>query len=140
MVFLSFVSLELIDFLTNYFNLLQPPLFTTGSKEMAPQSSRPTTIDHFFSNYQYPILMSAFATQVCHYQYIRRAEPAIESSSIRAASFPRPLRAGLGWAVVFVGLLTRITIAKIVIRDYSDPTLNQLPLRNAWRKVPEQGI
>ena len=85
--------------------------------------------------------MSAFATQVCHYQYIRRTEPAIESSStiVRSASFPRPLRAGLGWAVVFVGLLTKITFAKIAIRDSSDPILAHSAIRKAWR-APEQGL
>lgn len=84
--------------------------------------------------------MSAFATQVLHWQYIRRTEPAIESSSaVRAASFPRPLRAGLGWAVVFVGLLTKITFAKIAIRDSSDPIITQT-LRRPWSKAPEQGL
>jgi hypothetical protein len=100
----------------------------------------PSPVDRFFSNYQFPILMSAFAAQVCHHQYIRRSEPALDYSvSVIRTGFPRPLRAGLGWAVVFAGLLTRITIAKIAIRDSSDPILAQ-PALGPWKKEAEQGL
>ncbi|TVY34253.1 Solute carrier family 25 member [Lachnellula occidentalis] len=90
---------------------------------MAPP---PTETELFFARYQTPILMGAFATQICHHQYIKRAEPSIASSvkgAIKTTNFPRMLRAGLGWGVVFLGLLTEITLAKKAIRDYTDPVL-----------------
>ncbi|TVY59681.1 hypothetical protein LSUE1_G009029 [Lachnellula suecica] len=96
----------------------------------------PSPIDLFFARYQTPILMSAFATQVCHHQYIKRTEPSIASSvsgTLRAANFPRTLRAGLGWGVVFLGLLTEITLAKQAVIDYKDPILQ----RKAWKGPSE---
>lgn len=108
---------------------------------MAPPS-RPTAIDSFFANYQSPILVSTFAAQVCHYQYIHRTTPVLESPSgfARIVSFPRPLRAGLGWAAVFVGLLTQITLAKKTIRDYSDPVIAVTNHKKPWARTVEEGL
>ncbi|TVY30928.1 Mitochondrial basic amino acids transporter [Lachnellula hyalina] len=103
---------------------------------MAPP---PTQIDFFFARYQTPILMGAFATQICHHQYIKRTEPSIASSvkgAVRATNFPRTLRAGLGWGVVFLGLLTEITLAKQTIRDHTDPVLAQ-SLQKKWKRTSE---
>ena len=81
--------------------------------------------------------MGAFATQVCHYQYIKRTAPAAEwaPNTARAASFPRPLRAGLGWAVVFIGLLTKVTLAQKAVGDYKDPVVKHSLERKQW-KIP----
>ncbi|KAL2072236.1 hypothetical protein VTL71DRAFT_11579 [Oculimacula yallundae] len=102
----------------------------------------PTAADRFFATYQSPILMSAFATQVLHHQYIRRTTPTYESpaASFRITSIPRPLRAGLGWAAVFVGLLTQITLAKKTIRDYSDPVIAVTAQRKTWARKVEEGL
>ncbi|KAH7369859.1 hypothetical protein BKA65DRAFT_544582 [Rhexocercosporidium sp. MPI-PUGE-AT-0058] len=107
---------------------------------MAPPP--PTATDRFFAKYQSPILMTTFATQVLHYQYIRRTTPAFESpaASFRISSIPRPLRAGLGWAAVFVGLLTQITLAKKTIRDYSDPVIAIATQRKPWARTAEEGL
>lgn len=108
---------------------------------MAPPP-RPTAVDHFFARYQNPILMGAFATQVGHYQYIRRTSPAFEtvSSTVKAPAIPRTLRAGLGWAVVFIGLLTEITLAKKAVRDYSDPVVALASQRKQWRSPAQEGL
>lgn len=91
---------------------------------MAPPR-RPSTLDLFFAKNQNPILFSTFGLQICHYQYIKRTQPAVETArTLATASFtsvPRTLRAGLGWAVLFMGLLTKITLAKRTVREYSDP-------------------
>jgi hypothetical protein len=78
--------------------------------------------------------MSAFATQVGHYQYIKRTVPATEwaPNTARIASFPRPLRAGLGWAVVFLGLLTKITLAHKAVGDFRDPVVKHSLERKQW--------
>lgn len=83
--------------------------------------------------------MTTFAGQVLHHQFIRRAETAVTSStgSIRASSFPRPLKAGLGWALVFIGLITQITLAQTRIRDYSDPIVAHSLQRKQWNRVQE---
>ncbi|TVY56938.1 hypothetical protein LCER1_G001798 [Lachnellula cervina] len=104
---------------------------------MAPP---PTQTDLFFARYQTPILMGAFATQICHHQYIKRAEPSIASSAkgaIGTINFPRTLRAGLGWGVVFLGLLTKITLAKQAIRDHTDPVLAQSLQKKPWPRISE---
>lgn len=109
---------------------------------MAPPT-RPSDIDNFFARYQNPILGATFATQVLHYQYIRRTQPAIDSgisTAVRSSYFPRPLRAGLGWAVVFVGLLTQITLAKKSIRDYSDPIIAAKIDRKEWKFTSKEGL
>ncbi|KAG9237839.1 hypothetical protein BJ875DRAFT_492940 [Amylocarpus encephaloides] len=100
----------------------------------------PSRLDVFFTNNQTPILAGAFATQVCHHQYIKRSEPAIAStiSSSRAAFLPRPLKAGLAWGVVFVGLLTQITLAKQAVRDHKDPVLTQALRKQSWKRTTEE--
>jgi hypothetical protein len=109
---------------------------------MAPPT-RPSNVDTFFARYQNPILGATFATQVLHYQYIRRTQPAIDSgvsTAVRSSSFPRPLRAGLGWAVVFIGLLTKITLAKKSIRDYSDPIIAAKAEKKQWKHASKEGL
>jgi hypothetical protein len=110
---------------------------------MAPLAPpRPSSVDHFFAQYQNPILMGTFAGQVAHYQYIRHTTPTFEtlSNSIKAPAIPRTLRAGLGWAVVFIGLLTKITLAKKTIRDYSDPVVALASRRKEWRRPAPEGL
>jgi hypothetical protein len=108
--------------------------------DMAPPS-RPTSNDHFFSKHQIPILGGTFALQVGHYQYIRQTSPMLEvPTSFRNFTFPRPLRAGLGWAAVFVGLLTRITLAKKRIRDYSDPIIALKHQKKHWIPKSQEKI
>jgi hypothetical protein len=106
------------------------------------QPARPTSVDHFFARYQNPILLGTFATQVSHYQYIRRTSPAFEtvSSTVKAPALPRTLRAGLGWAVVFIGLLTKITFAKKTVGDYSDPVVALASQRKQWRRPIQEGL
>jgi hypothetical protein len=108
---------------------------------MAPPP-RPSPLDNFFARFQNPILGGTFAAQVAHYQYIRHTSPALEtaSSSVKAPALPRTLRAGLGWAVVFVGLLTKITLAKKTVRDYSDPLLVLASQRKEWRRPAQEGL
>jgi hypothetical protein len=104
---------------------------------MAPT---PTETDLFFARYQTPILMGTFATQICHHQYIKRTEPSIASSvagTIRTANFPRTLRAGLGWGLMFLGLLTEITLAKQAIRDFTDPVLAHSLQKKPWKRISE---
>ena len=82
--------------------------------------------------------MGTFATQICHYQYIRRTQPAFDSANaLKPGSFPRTLKAGLGWAVVFIGLLTQVTLAKKTVRDYSDPIIALASQRKQWKSSPE---
>lgn len=103
---------------------------------MAPPPP-PTAVDHFIAQSQTPILMSAFGLQVLHYQYIRRTQAAWDASpaSSRAISFlPRTFRAGLGWGVVFIGLLTQITLAKDAIRDHTDPVVARSLQSRAWKR------
>jgi len=109
---------------------------------MNSTTPRPTTADRFFANYRYPILMTTFATQVLHHQYIQRTTPSYESSSgsFKTTSLPRPLRAGLLWAVVFAGLLTKITLAQQTIRDYSDPVIALAAQKKIWKKAPEKPL
>jgi len=114
---------------------------------MAPPP--PSALDTLLSTHQTPILLSAFATQVAHYQFILRADPSFSSSApyhvssvFRSGRFaiPRPLRAGLGWAVVFVALLTRITVAKERVREArgrGDPVLRKPVLRDSWARIPQ---
>jgi len=108
---------------------------------MAPPP-RPSPVDNFFARFQTPILISTFAAQVAHHQYIRHTSPAFEtlSGSVRAPAIPRTLRAGLGWAVVFVGLLTKITLAKQTVRDYSDPIVALAAQRKEWRRPAQEGL
>jgi hypothetical protein len=108
---------------------------------MAPPP-RPSSLDNFFARYQNPILMGTFAGQVTHYQYIRHSSPAFEtvSSSVKGLAIPRTLRAGLGWAVVFIGLLTKITLAKKTVRDYSDPVVALASQRKEWRRPVQEGL
>jgi hypothetical protein len=108
---------------------------------MAPPP-RPSSLDNFFARYQNPILMGTFAGQVAHHQYIRHSSPAFEtvSSSVKGPAIPRTLRAGLGWAVVFIGLLTKITLAKKTVRDYSDPVVALASQRKEWRRPVQEGL
>ena len=108
---------------------------------MAPPNA-PSRVELFFANNQTPILLGAFATQVCHHQYLNRTEPAIASAatSIRSAYLPRRLRAGLGWGVVFLGLLTQITLSKQAVnavRDHNDPILAHLQQKRPWKPMTE---
>ncbi|CZS92610.1 uncharacterized protein RAG0_04873 [Rhynchosporium agropyri] len=107
---------------------------------MAPPP--PTAIDRFFATYQSPILMTTFGIQVLHHQYIRRTTPTYVSSaaSFRITSIPRPLRAGLLWGAVFVGLLTQITLAKKAIRDCSDPVIAVGTQRKLWARKVVEGL
>jgi hypothetical protein len=110
---------------------------------MAPPP-RPSSLDYFFARNQTPIIFSAFGLQVCHYQYIKRTQPAFEASrtlaSASLASMPRTLKAGLGWAAVFVTLLTEVTLAKKTIRDYSDPVIKVSSQRKVWAKASQEGL
>lgn len=116
--------------------------FSRSSPDMAPSTKQPTSIDYFFARNQMPILLGTFATQVGHYQYIRRTTPAVETYSnfVKAAPIPRALRAGLGWAAVFVGLLTQITLAKKSVRDYSDPIIAQSLQKKVWKRPSPEGL
>ncbi len=107
---------------------------------MAPPP-RPSSVDNFFARYQHSILMGTFVAQVGHHQYIRHTSPAFEAvNSVRAPAIPRTLRAGLGWAVVFVGLLSKITLAKKTIRDYSDPVVALASQRKEWRRPVQEKV
>jgi hypothetical protein len=108
---------------------------------MAPPP-RPSSIDNFIARYQTPILGTTFAGQVAHHQYIRHTTLAFEtlSSSIKVPAIPRTLRAGLGWAAVFIGLLTKITLAKKTIRDYSDPVVALASQGKEWRRPVQEGL
>ncbi|EKD15055.1 solute carrier family 25 protein [Drepanopeziza brunnea f. sp. 'multigermtubi' MB_m1] len=109
---------------------------------MAPPPP-PTAMDKLCAKYQSPILMGTFALQVAHHQYIRRTTPTYEplsSTFPRLASVPRPLRAGLGWAAIFLGLLTQITLAKRSIRDSSGPVLPVSAQRKHWVKKSEEAL
>jgi hypothetical protein len=135
---LSFIF-HYLEFLLSSFAAL--PRLNRMSPALNP--TRPTTLDRFFAKHQYPILMGTFATQVLHYQFIRRAELAVDSptGSVRASSFPRPLRAGLAWGLVFVGLLTKITLSQKTVRDYSDPIVAHSLQKKQWRsRVSETSI
>lgn len=103
---------------------------------MAPPS---TSRELFFARYQTPILLSTFAVQVGHHQYIKRTEPLIASSAAGTirTNFPRTLRAGLGWGLVFLGLLTEITLAKQAVRDSTDPILANSLQRKPWKRTSE---
>jgi hypothetical protein len=50
------------------------------------------------------------------------------------------LRAGLGWAVVFIGLLTQITLAKKTVRDHSDPVLAVAAEKKRWKRKVQEGL
>jgi hypothetical protein len=108
---------------------------------MAPPP-RPSSLDNFFARYQTPILGTTFAGQVAHHQYIRHTTPAFEtlSNSIKVPAIPRTLRAGLGWAAVFIGLLTKITFAKKTIRDFSDPVVALASQRKEWRRPVQERL
>jgi hypothetical protein len=112
-----------------------------ANQRMAPPAC-PSPVDRFFARYQNPILMVTFATQIGHYQYIRRTSPAFEavSSTVKAPAIPRALRAGLGWAVVFIGLLTKSTLAKKTVGDYSDPVIALASQRKQWRRPAPEGL
>jgi hypothetical protein len=102
---------------------------------MAPPT--PSRLEQFFANNQTPILLGTFATQVCHHQYIKRTESATvpAGSTVRTTYLPRPLRAGLAWGFVFLGLLTQITLSKKAVhavRDYNDPILAHLKYKKRW--------
>jgi hypothetical protein len=105
---------------------------------MAPPP-RPTATDHFFANNQTPIIFSTFALQVGHYQYIKRSQPVLGAFSL-SIGLPRPLRAGLGWMAVFMCLMTKITLAKKTIRDYSDPVIALKSHRKPWTRSAAEGI
>ena len=101
----------------------------------------PTSLDRFLASYQYPILMSTFGAQVLHHQYIQRTVPAFDSvkTNFKASPpLPRLLRAGLAWAFVFTGLLTKITVSNQAVRDYKDPVLAAAAQKKMWRKQTEQ--
>lgn len=96
----------------------------------------PTSLDHFFTNYHYQILGTAFTTQIFHYQFIKKTESALASSSassaapvlsfssfLKPSSFPRPLKAGLAWAAFFAVLMTKSTLAQKAVRDFNDPVV-----------------
>ncbi|CAG8954165.1 hypothetical protein HYFRA_00005784 [Hymenoscyphus fraxineus] len=102
---------------------------------MAP----PSAFDLFCANNQTPILIGAFATQVAHHQYIKKTTPAIASINT-SFHIPRPLKAGLGWGVVFIGLLTQITIAKQAVRNHADPVLAHSRQRKPWKRNIEEGL
>jgi hypothetical protein len=53
---------------------------------------------------------------------------------------PRTLKAGLGWAVVFLGILTEITLAKKTVREYSDPVMKIATHRKVWGKASQEGL
>jgi hypothetical protein len=87
--------------------------------------------------------MGTFATQVLHHQYIKRTTPAYESYSLvslRPTALPRPLRAGLAWAVVFGAILTKITISQKIVRDYTDPVVFQASQKRPWKRVTEESL
>jgi len=116
---------------------LDPRFTSRPSAKMSPPN--PTIVDRFFAENQYPILMTTFAAQVLHHQYIRKTQPAFElsSSAVKTSSFPRPLRAGLAWALVFTGLLTKITLSKQAVRDHTDPLITHSSLKRPWKRVSE---
>ncbi len=98
-------------------------------------------MDHFFADKQNPILCGTFALQVGHYQYIKRTQPAFGSAVASIGSFglPRPLRAGLGWMAVFAVLMTKVTLAKKTIRDYSDPIVAHRTHRKSLSRATHEG-
>ncbi|CAG8972860.1 hypothetical protein HYALB_00001279 [Hymenoscyphus albidus] len=102
---------------------------------MAP----PSAFDLFCANNQTSILIGAFATQVAHHQYIKKAAPAIASINT-SFHITRPLKAGLGWGVVFIGLLTQITIAKQAVRNHADPVLAHAQQRKPWKRNIEDRL
>jgi len=116
---------------------LDPRFTSRPSAKMSPPN--PTIVDRFFAQNQYPILMTTFAAQVLHHQYIRKTQPAFElsGSAVKTSSFPRPLRAGLAWALVFTGLLTKITLSKQAVRDHTDPLITHSSLKTPWKRVSE---
>lgn len=100
---------------------------------------RPTSLDYFFARYQYPLVASTVGLHFAHHQYIRRTEPALELAGGfgRAPSFPRPLKAGLAWAVVLVAVLTKTTLSQRIVTNYSDPVTALSSQRRQWTKIPE---
>ena len=103
---------------------------------------RPTSLDYFFAQYQYPILAGTLSLHFVHHQYIRRTQPVVELSGgfARTSSFPRPLRAGLIWAVVLAGALTKTTLAQQIVSNYSDPIIPGSSSGRQLMSSPEEGI
>ncbi|CAL3971817.1 unnamed protein product [Diplocarpon coronariae] len=104
--------------------------------------AKPTEANYFVAKYRSAILLSAFAAQLGHYQYIRRTLPAAPlecvSGFARIGSIPRPLKAGTAWAAVFITLLTQITLAERTIRDYSDPVITAISQRKPWTRTSDE--
>ena len=113
----------------------------TLTAPMAPPR-RPTSFDYFLARYRYPLVASTLGLHFAHHQYIRRTEPALELAGGfgRAPSFSRPLRAGLGWAVVLAAVLTKTTLAQRVVVNYSDPVTALSSERKQWMRIPEAGL
>jgi len=42
--------------------------------------------------------------------------------------------------VVFIGLLTKITLAQKTVRDYSDPVVALASQRKQWRSPAQEGL
>ena len=82
--------------------------------------------------------MTTFGTQVLHHQYIKKTTSSFESVgwSYGTVSVPRPLRAGLAWALVFGGLLTKIALSQKKVNDYSDPVIAVSSRKTMWKKNP----
>jgi hypothetical protein len=104
---------------------------------------RPTSFDYFLARYQYPIVASTIGLHFAHHQYIRRTEPALELAGgfgRPTISLPRPLKAGLAWAVVLTAVLTKTTLAQRAVVNYSDPVSTLSSERKQWMRIPEASL
>lgn len=104
--------------------------------------SRPTSIDRFFAQYQYPLVATTLGLHFAHHQYIKRTEPALQLAGGfgRTSSFTRPLRAGVAWAAILVAVLTKTTLSQRAVTNFSDPVAALSSQRRPWVTISKANL
>lgn len=89
----------------------------------APPTAGPTPLQLSIAHYRTAILSGTIVGHFAHWKYLTRIRPA----TVYAPASRRYLAAaGLGWACVYLGVLSTITIAQRDVARYNDRLAREL--------------
>ncbi|KAF4963865.1 hypothetical protein FSARC_8159 [Fusarium sarcochroum] len=87
------------------------------------QSSGPTPLQVAIAQHRTGIVTATVAGHFAHWQYLTR----FQRINVQATANRRPLaRLGLAWGLVYIGVLSTLTLAQRKVARTSDPLLSPL--------------
>lgn len=85
-----------------------------------PPPTHPTPLQIYIADHRAPILTATVVAQIGHWNYLTRYRHLNPADKAHRGRFGR---LGLGWAVVYVGVLYAITVSMHSVKNASDRIL-----------------